>query len=134
MSSVSSIAASGMAAATTRLQVAAGNIANASSTGPLPGAPNAAGYPAAYSAQRVDQVAMPGGGTRAIVRDASPGTVTSYDPSAPYADGNGMVAAPNVDMAGQAVQLLTARISFAMNAQVMRTQWQMMTSLIDITA
>jgi flagellar basal-body rod protein FlgC len=58
----------------------------------------------------------------------------AYDPSTLYADSNGMVASPNVDVAGEAVQLLTAHISFAMNAQVMRTQSQMMRSLLDVTA
>jgi flagellar basal-body rod protein FlgC len=132
--SISSIALSGMMAASTRLQVAANNIANASSSGPSPSSSNAADYPAAYSAQRADQVNIQGGGTRAIVRNASPATTSAYDPSAPYADSNGMVAGPNVDIAGEAVQLLTARVSFAMNAQVMRTQSQMMRSLLDVTA
>jgi flagellar basal-body rod protein FlgC len=132
--SISSIALSGMMAAGTRLQVAANNIANASSSGPVPGSSNAADYPAAYSAQRVDQVDIQDSGTRAIVRNASLGTTSTYDPSAPYADSNGMVASPNVDIAGEAVQLLAARISLAMNAQVMRTQSQMMRSLLDVTA
>jgi flagellar basal-body rod protein FlgC len=132
--SISSIALSGMMAASTRLQVAANNIANASSSGPSPSSSNAADYPAAYSAQRVDQVNIQGGGTRAIVRNASPATTSEYDPSAPYADSNGMVAGPNVDIAGEAVQLLSARVSFAMNAPVMRTQSQMMRSLLDVTA
>jgi flagellar basal-body rod protein FlgC len=55
-----SIATSGLVAASRRLEVSASNIANLGSNGPLPGAPNAAGYPAAYSAQRVDQVDVAG--------------------------------------------------------------------------
>jgi flagellar basal-body rod protein FlgC len=121
-----------MMAASTRLQVAAGNIANASSSGPLPGAANAADYPAAYSARRVDTVEIHGGGTRAVIRDAAPGTVAASDPDAPYADGNGMVASPNVDIAHEAVEVLTARLSFALNAFVVRTESQMMKALFDI--
>ncbi len=132
MGIASSIALSGMMAASTRLQVAAGNIANASSSGPLPGAANAADYPAAYAARRVDTVEIQGGGTRAIVRDASPGTVPVSDPAAPFADSNGMVASPNVDTAGEAADVLSARLSFAMNAFVVRTESQMMKSLFDI--
>jgi flagellar basal-body rod protein FlgC len=118
-----------MMAASTRLQVAAGNIANASSSGPLPGA---ADYPAAYSARRVDTVEIHGGGTRAVILDAAPGTVAASDPDAPYADGSGMVASPNVDIAHEAVEVLTARLSFAMNAFVVRTESQMMKALFDI--
>ncbi len=97
MSIASTIAVSGMNAAALRLQVSASNVANAESGGPLPGAANAAGYPAAYNALTVDQTAMADGSTRATVAVATPGTVLAYDPTAPYADAQGMVAAPNVD-------------------------------------
>ena len=72
MSSVSSIAASGMAAATLRLQMSANKVANA--------------------------------------------------------------ANPNVDLADEAVQQNMARISFAANAQVMKTDARMTAALFDITA
>src|SRR5262245_12015677 len=57
LGSVLSIALSGMTAATRRLEVSARNIANASSSGPLPDASDEikAKFPAAYVAQRVDQ-------------------------------------------------------------------------------
>ena len=71
MSSVSSIAASGMAAASMRLQMSANRVANA--------------------------------------------------------------ADPKVDLADEAVQQLMARISFAVNAQVMKTDARMMSALLDIT-
>jgi flagellar basal-body rod protein FlgC len=130
--SILSIAASGLAAASRRLEVSASNIANASDTGPLPDAPNAASFPPVYSAQRVDQVDVAGGGTVANVTTASPGYVTEYDPTAPFADKNGLVAAPNVDLANEAVQQITARIDFAANAKVIQVYSQMMKSLLDI--
>ena len=64
----------------------------------------------------------------------SPAATPVADPSAPYADGNGMVAAPNVDLAGEAVDQLLARYDFAFNAVVLRSYAQMMKSLLDITA
>jgi flagellar basal-body rod protein FlgC len=136
MSPTLSIAASGMSAATRRLEVSARNIANAYSAGPLPSPDVAliAIHPPAYEAQRVEQVETADGGTRAFVREASPGTVTAYDPNAPYADANGMVAMPNVDLANEAVEHITAQLSFAMNAYVARTSAHMMKSLIDIKA
>jgi flagellar basal-body rod protein FlgC len=134
MSSILSIATSGMLAATQRLQASAENIANANSDGPLPSADAAipVQYPAAYVPQRVNQVATAGGGTRAVVTDVQPSTVATYDPTAPYADQNGQVASPNVDYANEAVQQLTARYAFAMNAQVARAYSQMMKTLLDI--
>jgi flagellar basal-body rod protein FlgC len=133
MSSILAIAASGMAAATRRLEVSASNIANMSDTGPLPGAnaPNAAGYPPAYAPLRVDQIDV-AGGTATTVTTVSPSYVPSYDPSAPYADKNGMVAAPNVDLANEFVQQVTARYAFALNAKVMQTESEMMKALLDI--
>jgi flagellar basal-body rod protein FlgC len=130
--SILSIAASGLAAASRRLEVSASNVANASDTGPLPDAPNAASYPPVYQAERVDQVDVAGGGTVANVSTASPGYVTQYDPTAPFADKNGLVAAPNVDLANEAVQQITARIDFAANAKVIQVYSEMMKSLLDI--
>lgn len=136
MNAILSIATSGMAAASRRLEVSASNVANALSDGPLPSADAAvkAKYPAAYAPLRVDQVATAGGGTRANVSYVSPSTVPTYDPSAPFADGKGMVASPNVDLANEAVQQIIARYTFAMNVQVVRTYDQMMKSLLDIKA
>jgi flagellar basal-body rod protein FlgC len=136
MSSILSIAASGMLAATQRLQVSAENVANVNSDGPLPTAAPAvqAQYPAAYVAQRLDQVETAGGGTRAVVGNVRPGTVAAYDPTAPYADPNGQVAAPNVDLANEAVQQQIARYAFAFNADVIRVYSKMMQSLLDVTA
>ena len=71
MSTVSSIAASGMAAATLRLQMSANKVANA--------------------------------------------------------------AKPDVDLASEVVQQIMARVSFAANAQVMKTDARMTATLFDIT-
>ena len=132
MSIASTIAVSGLSVASLRLQVAASNIANASSDGPLPGTPNPENFPPAYSALRVNQVDNFGGGTSATVTNVLPPTVATYDPTAPYADG--MVASPNVDLANELVQMLVARFSYAANAQVIRVDAQMSAALFNITA
>jgi flagellar basal-body rod protein FlgC len=136
MSTALSIAASGMAAASLRLEVSAGNVANALTTGPLPTAAgsNAASYPKAYVPQRVDQVALAGGGTAATVQPVSPSSVPRYDPSAPNADPNGLVAAPNVDLANEAVRQILARYSFAANAAVARAVEKLNKTLLDTTS
>jgi flagellar basal-body rod protein FlgC len=130
--SILSIATSGLQAASLRLQVSASNIANMSDTGPLPDAPNAGAFPPAYAPQRVDQVDVAGGGTAASVGTVSPSYVSQYDPSAPYADQNGLVAAPNVDLTNEVVQQITARIEFAANARVIKVESEMMKTLLDI--
>ena len=134
MSIASVIAVSGLSVASLRLQVAASNIANASSDGPLPGTPNPENFPPAYSPLRVNQVDNFGGGTSATVANISPSTVGTYDPSAPYADDRGMVASPNIDLANGLVQVLIDRFSYAANAHVIRADAQMSSALFDITA
>lgn len=123
-----------MAAASLRLQVSANNVANAASSGPLPNSPNSTSVPGPYVPERVDQVARAAGGTNVTVSAVSPGSVPMFDPSAPYADGHGMVASPNVDLASEIVQQLMARVSFAANAQVIGADSKMTASPLDITA
>jgi flagellar basal-body rod protein FlgC len=134
MSSILSIAASGLAAAVQRLQVSANNVANAESDGPTTPASTAvqAEYQPAYVAQQVNQVATPDGGTSAVVSNAQPGTVTAYDPTAPYADPNGNVSAPNVDIATELIQQALASYAFAANAAVINAQQQTTQALLNI--
>ncbi len=134
MSSILSIAVSGITAASERLQDSASNVANAESDGPTPSASAAAQaqYPPAYTPKELHQVATAGGGTKAVTTNMQPATVLAYDPTAPYADQNGDVAQPNVSLTGEAYQQLTARYDFVMNAYVMRIYSRMMKSLLDI--
>ncbi len=134
MSIASTIALSGLRAATLRLQVSADNVANAYSAGPLPGSPASGNYPGPYVPGRVSQVAVVGGGGRATVGAASPASIVAFDPTASYADSRGMVAMPNVDFADEIVQQLMARISFAGNVQVVKADARMTSTLLDIKA
>jgi flagellar basal-body rod protein FlgC len=134
MSIASTIAVSGLNVAALRLQVAASNVANASSDGPLATTPNPDNFPSAYAPLRVNQVDNFGGGTSATVTNVSPPAVATYDPAAPYADSQGMVASPNVDLANELVQMLVARFSYAANAQVIRVDALTNAALLNITA
>ena len=111
MSSVLSIAASGMAAAQKRLEVSARNVANVSSRSPRGGADEVA---AAFAALRIDQVEISGGGTAAVVSQAPPGT--------------------EVDLANEAMQLMVARYTFAANAKVAKIAGEMQKALLDVKA
>ena len=101
-----------MQAATRRLEVSASNVANVRSDGALPDAQGnyAADAPRPYTPLRVDQVDLATGGTRAVVSEVSPSYVATYDPSAPYANQDGLVAAPNVDLTEEAIQQLIASL------------------------
>ena len=134
MSSILTIAVSGVKAASERLQDSASNVANAESDGPTSDASAVvrAQYPPAYTPKQAHQVALAGGGTEAVTTNVQPATVLAYDPTAPEADSNGEVAKPNVDFTSEAYQQLTARYNFVANAYVMRIYSRMVKSLLDI--
>ncbi|MEY9129498.1 flagellar basal-body rod protein FlgC [Bradyrhizobium diazoefficiens] len=145
--SIFSIATSGLSAASLRVNVAASNIANVNTTGPLPasgGSSTSAGagsssiaptFPAAYVPLRVDQVSQSSGSTpggTATVSAVSPSYIAQSDPSAPFANQDGLVAAPNVDLANEFVELATAKYSFIANAKVIQAYAETTESLLDI--
>src|SRR5262245_39731635 len=121
--SIFSIATSGLSAASLRVSVAASNIANVRTTGPLPaagGSSASAGagsssigptFPAAYVPLLVNQVGQSSGstpgGTVATVSTVSPRFTAEFDPGAAFANQDGLVAAPNVDLVGEFVELET---------------------------
>jgi flagellar basal-body rod protein FlgC len=109
MTSVTGIAASGMAAAQKRLDVSARNVATAPVGLPDNAPPD---VQAAFRALRVDQAEAPGGGTAAVVSQEPPGT--------------------QVDLASEAVQQMIARYTFAANAKVLKAEAEMQKSLLDI--
>jgi flagellar basal-body rod protein FlgC len=125
-------ALSAMQAATTKLNATASNIANMNSNGAVPAAGQATGAPAAYQPVRVDQVSGPGGTTAAVVRDVSPSYVQAYDPSASYADAQGQVATPNVDILNELLNLTMAKNDFTLNAKVFQSFNDMVKKLYDI--
>ncbi|MBB4392264.1 flagellar basal body rod protein FlgC [Bradyrhizobium sp. ERR14] len=143
--SIFSIATSGLSAASLRVNVAASNIANVQTTGPLPGSggssPSAVTgspgiaptFPTAYVPLRVDQVDQTPGGTIAKVSTVSPSYTAQSDPSASFANQDGLVAAPNVDIASEFVQLAAAKYSFIANAKVIQAYAETTESLLDIT-
>ena len=136
MSSISTIALSGMNAAARRLEVSASNVANVMSTGALPSADGTvpAGAPPAYATLELVQTASAGGGTQTTVTTATPPTTAVSDPQAPFANQNGLVAAPNVDLSRELIGQLIANYSFAANASVMKADDRMTKTVLDITA
>jgi flagellar basal-body rod protein FlgC len=136
MSSISTIALSGMNAAARRLEVSASNVANVMSTGALPNADGTvpAGAPRAYAPLELVQTANAGGGTQTAITTITPPTTAVYDPQAPFANQDGLVAAPNVDLAQELIGQLLASYTFTANATVMKADNRMTGALLDITS
>lgn len=126
MSNAMSIAASGMQAASVRLDAAASNIVNSNSDGATSGG--------AYQPVSVSQSATPDGGVSTSLQPVTPSTLLAYDPSAPYANVQGMVAKPNVDMATEIVHMKQAQNDFRASLLAYKASSQMFKTLLDATA
>jgi flagellar basal-body rod protein FlgC len=130
-----STALSGMQAATARLAASASNVANVRSTGPLPGPGLApADGRRAYVPVDVVQRSDPTGGVATAYAPRRPAHGPGYAPGSPDADERGLVAAPNVDLAAEAVSQIEALLAFKANAAVARAVDRMTESTLDLTA
>lgn len=117
---------SGLMAQSKKLSVAANNIANASTTGPLDS--TEAGRP--YQAQEAVLTAGNGGGVDVTIRPRNNPTIPSYSPDSPDANEDGMVAAPNVNLDEELISSKMAEQAYAANAKVMSTINKMHDDLI----
>lgn len=125
------IALSGLTAQTRRLDASASNVANVRSTGAVPTSGGTAeSKRAPYQPLAVAQTdANPG--TRATFTPITPAYLQDYAPDDGAANGEGMVAAPNVDLATERVNQMAASRAYGANIAVVRTQDEMLTSLLD---
>jgi flagellar basal-body rod protein FlgC len=130
------ISLSGIQASVTRVNVSAQNVANANTTGETAKAVTAATAIGktvnhAYQPIAIYQAAAAAGGVNAKPVPAVPGTGPRYDPEAQDADEDGAIEAPDVDFAAEDVEQRKALLSFRANLSAIRTQDQMMGSLLD---
>ena len=138
MNAAMNIAVSGMLVASTGLAASASNLANLESAVPVPAtSPQQQVAPApgsVYQPVAVTQTAQPDGGVRASVTPSLPSYALAYDPSAPYANMQGMVAEPNIDPAQQTVNLMTASLAYRANIATFKTAQRMEKTLLDAMA
>ncbi len=120
MSSILSIALSGLRAATKRIGVSASNVANASVSRP------ASDSDGVFKAQRVVAQSATGGGVATRVVEKSPATVSGPDLS------GGLAIFPNVSFVEEAVEQKLALASYRANAAVIRVQQELDDALLDV--
>jgi flagellar basal-body rod protein FlgC len=143
MTDALSIALSGLRAQSTRLATTASNIANAQSAGAL-NASTAGSVPSADPSAPASTVYLPlrvnftsvqsggiGAGVAATVSEDPNGYSVIYDPSSPYANSEGNIAAPAVDYAEEFVNLLQTKAVWKANLSVIKTQDEMLGDLLD---
>jgi flagellar basal-body rod protein FlgC len=108
------IAGSAMTAQSMRLNVVASNMANADSVTGSDGQP--------YRAKQVIFQAQPQGGVNVtrVIDDPSPMKML-YDPQSPYADAQGYVTMPNVNVVEEMTNMISASRSYQANVEMMNT-------------
>lgn len=121
------IALSGLDNASKRLSATASNIANASTVGSANGEGQAP-YSPVTSIQKTNEA---GGVNTTIVPSGKP-FVPSYDPDSPFADENGIIGAPDVNLATEAINSIVAELSYKANIEVIKTAEDMGDELLDI--
>lgn len=132
---VSKVAASGLFAQRTRLNVAATNIANAQVTRTLEGGP--------YKAKNVVLKAVPFNSKNSKesplrlvkvekIEDSKAPFKEVYDPGHPDADERGIVKYPNVDVITEMVELLSAGRAYEANLSVLSTSKSMIQRTLEL--
>lgn len=125
-----SVAGSGMAAQSQRLNVVASNLANADSMTSANGQPYKARQ-VVFSAVPVDGATAQGVKVTAVVEDNSPMKMV-YDPKHPMADAQGYVAMPNVNMVDEMVNMISASRAYQNNVDVMNASKTLLLKTLTI--
>ena len=116
---------SGLQAQSKRLAVSADNVANMSTAG-------TPGTDTVYTPKEVVQTTTAGGGLRAETRAVQPPSVQIYAPSNPVSDDTGVVEMPNVSLETEFSNQILAKRAYQANVAVIKTQDEMLGSLMDL--
>ncbi len=127
-----SSALSGLLAASKKVETSASNIANISSSGALDEADGRAPYSALTTTQQsVTDANGNGIGVRSATVPKDPGFVQAYDPDSPFANEDGVIGVPNVNLAEESVNLKIAELSYKANIKVLQTAESLSDELIE---
>ena len=132
MDSTDAISVTGLTAAQTQLQVSASNVANMGDIAPLPG--SGVSGPAPFVPTRVETVSLGSGGVLAQLSAAQPTSSASYAPDNPYADSQGMVATPDVDVADEMVDQTRALQLYKASAAMIEVNNKMQRTALKMLA
>jgi flagellar basal-body rod protein FlgC len=132
-----SIAVSGIEASFRRIEASANNIANINTVGRLPATRGEVA--GSYQPQRAVSLPVSDGqggglGVRTVLQPYEPAYYVAQQPDSPYANEQGLVAAPNVDLATEIIESKMAEIAYRANAQVIKAESERSKYLYDILA
>lgn len=114
-------------AASRKVGVATENIVNADVVGSTD--PNSTNQ--AYAAQTTQDVSTAGGGVKTVSLNRTPPFVPSFEPDSPFADSEGLVNAPNVNLDEELVNTKIAENAYQANLAALKVGIQMQDTLRD---
>ncbi|MGH1376049.1 MAG: flagellar basal body rod protein FlgC [Alphaproteobacteria bacterium] len=121
------IALTGLNSASQRLNASASNIANVSTAGSLvdPASP-----PYTPVTTKSKALGTTGGVQTNVIPQQAPFT-PAFDPDSPFADENGFIGVPNVDLAEEAVNIKLAEISYKANLSTIKVAGELFDELLE---
>lgn len=143
-----SISLSGLTAQQSRLAGSASNIANLRTEGPLPtrgsgasgaGAAEASGGAQVYRAVDVSQTSVTGPdgqglGTRAVFKPSNPGFVAQFSPDSPFANQDGLVASPNVNIEGEVSRQIQGSAAYRASIAALKVQDEITREALNLSS
>lgn len=132
MLSAITIALSGLEAASKRLSAGASNIANVQTSGSLEPGGQAPYTPLDTRQSAQTDTQGNGQGVRSDFVPRQNPFVPAFDPDSPFADENGVVGVPNVDLAEEAVNINLAELQFKANIKTIETASELSEELLRI--
>jgi flagellar basal-body rod protein FlgC len=127
------IAGSALTAQSMRLNVTASNMANADSVTSSNGKPYVAKQ-VVFEAKAINKDSPKGTAgvvVQKVIEDPAPMKMV-YDPSSPYANTDGYVTMPNVNVVEEMVNMISASRSYQANAEMMNTTKQLIQRTIAL--
>ncbi len=132
MISAINIALTGLASASKQLAASASNIANLHTVGSLE-----EGGKAPYTPLRTQQTAQTdqsgnGQGVQTTFAPRENPFVPAFDPDSPFADENGIIGIPNINLAEEIVNINLAKIQYKANLETIQTASELSEELFRI--
>lgn len=127
MLSAINIALSGLESATQKLNTSAANIANLQTAGSLE-----PGGQAPYTPVTTVQETTDNGGVATYVVPKNDPFTPVYSPDSPFANADGVIGVPNVDLAEEAVNLMIAKTTYKANLASIKTANEMSEELFRV--
>lgn len=121
------IALTGLDAASKKLNASASNIANISTSGSL-----GDNGPAPYTPQTTTQKTTEVGGVTTTTIDRKNPFTPAFDPDSPFADENGIIGIPNVNLAEEGVNTVSAKNEYKANLQVIKAASELNEELLRL--